>query len=328
MPQVLLSARCWTLVRCPACGCELRRDEGALVCEGAACGRSYPVVDGIPVLIDEERSLFRIEDYTKRGHTAYADKYGEAPAENGLKRLARSLVPGISNNVLAERNYGRLADLVLAKGSQATVLVVGGGIVGRGMERLVDDPAIDLVEGDVTFGPRTRVIFDAHDIPFPDACFDAVIVQGVLEHVLNPVRCVGEMHRVLADGGIVYAETPFMQQVHEGAYDFTRYTHLGHRRLFRFFEELDSGPVVGPGSAFAWSYMYFLASFAGTERQRSYLTSLAQVTGFWLKHLDPYLIGRRGSYDAASAYFFMGQKCDECLPDRELVRQYRGWIGS
>ena len=37
--------------------------------------------------------------------------------------------------------------------------------------------------------------------------------------------------------GIVYAETPFMQQVHEGAYDFTRYTVLGHRYLFKKFKQ-------------------------------------------------------------------------------------------
>jgi uncharacterized protein YbaR (Trm112 family) len=34
---------------CPACLGELRLDEGKLVC--AECGRIYPVVDGIPVLI-------------------------------------------------------------------------------------------------------------------------------------------------------------------------------------------------------------------------------------------------------------------------------------
>jgi len=38
-------------VVCPACWGELRADAGTLVC--AACGRKYPVVDGIPVLIVE-----------------------------------------------------------------------------------------------------------------------------------------------------------------------------------------------------------------------------------------------------------------------------------
>jgi uncharacterized protein len=36
---------------CPACLGALRSDETCLVCAG--CGRSYPIVNGIPVLIAE-----------------------------------------------------------------------------------------------------------------------------------------------------------------------------------------------------------------------------------------------------------------------------------
>jgi uncharacterized protein YbaR (Trm112 family) len=36
---------------CPACLGDLRAEEARLVC--TACGRAYPVVDGIPVLIAE-----------------------------------------------------------------------------------------------------------------------------------------------------------------------------------------------------------------------------------------------------------------------------------
>ena len=34
---------------CPACLGRLKLDESRLIC--AACGRAYPIVDGIPVLI-------------------------------------------------------------------------------------------------------------------------------------------------------------------------------------------------------------------------------------------------------------------------------------
>ncbi len=37
------------LLACPACHRELRLDGDRVVCQ--SCGRSYPVVDGIPVLI-------------------------------------------------------------------------------------------------------------------------------------------------------------------------------------------------------------------------------------------------------------------------------------
>lgn len=42
-------------VACPACHGELRTAEGGLTC--AACGRIYPVVDGIPVLIAERAEI-------------------------------------------------------------------------------------------------------------------------------------------------------------------------------------------------------------------------------------------------------------------------------
>jgi uncharacterized protein YbaR (Trm112 family) len=46
---------------CPACLGDLRVEETRLVCEG--CGRAYPTVDGIPVLIAE-----RAEGAAKSGY--------------------------------------------------------------------------------------------------------------------------------------------------------------------------------------------------------------------------------------------------------------------
>jgi uncharacterized protein YbaR (Trm112 family) len=44
------------LLACPACGLDLRLESAGLACASlvcAGCGRAYPVVDGIPVLIAE-----------------------------------------------------------------------------------------------------------------------------------------------------------------------------------------------------------------------------------------------------------------------------------
>jgi hypothetical protein len=61
------------------------------------------------------------------------------------------------------------------------------------------------------------------------------------------------MHRVLRDNEIVYAQTPFLQQVHAGPFDFTPYAISGHRYLFGSFEEISAGPVAGPGTQLGWS---------------------------------------------------------------------------
>ncbi|MGA2654220.1 MAG: Trm112 family protein [Terracidiphilus sp.] len=47
--HVPLEADLLELLACPACQGVLAVDEQRLVC--AACGRGYPIVDGIPVLI-------------------------------------------------------------------------------------------------------------------------------------------------------------------------------------------------------------------------------------------------------------------------------------
>jgi uncharacterized protein YbaR (Trm112 family) len=36
---------------CPACHCELRLENEEIICVN--CGRAYPIIDGIPVLIAE-----------------------------------------------------------------------------------------------------------------------------------------------------------------------------------------------------------------------------------------------------------------------------------
>jgi ubiquinone/menaquinone biosynthesis C-methylase UbiE len=51
------------------------------------------------------------------------------------------------------------------------------------------DIAVDLREG------------DAHQLPFPDASFDAVVCTLSLCNIPDPLRAVGEMSRVLRPGG-------------------------------------------------------------------------------------------------------------------------------
>jgi uncharacterized protein YbaR (Trm112 family) len=48
------------ILRCPSTGRSLRETDGRLVSEDST--RSYPVVDGVPVLIDESRSVFTIDE--------------------------------------------------------------------------------------------------------------------------------------------------------------------------------------------------------------------------------------------------------------------------
>jgi SAM-dependent methyltransferase len=277
----------------------------------------------VPVLINDSNSVFSTADFVQRRDTTFHLRPGS------LERLmsgALNHLPSIGDPIGSARNYSRYADRLLALTTAPRVLVVGGSVLGNGMGVLTSNPVFELVTTDVSFGPLTALICDAHDIPFANETFDGVVVQAVLEHVVDPYRCVAEIHRVLRKRGIVYAETPFMQQVHMGRYDFTRFTHSGHRRLFRGFDEISSGPVCGPGMALAWSYQYFLLSFTTSRLLRGAMRAFASITAFYLKYFDHYLIHKPAALDAASGYYFIGQKSDWLMSDREIVRYYKGAI--
>jgi hypothetical protein len=115
-----------------------------------------------------------------------------------------------------------------------------------------------------------------------------------------------------------------MQQVHLGKYDFTRFTHLGHRRLFRDFDEIESGQVSSAGTALAWSLTSFFTSFANSRRTRVITYVVGRMLFGWLKYLDPILARHAGSWDSASGFYFFGSRAESIVSDTEILRGYRG----
>jgi len=310
-----------TLV-CPRCKLKLSSRSNYYVCKNEACKEKYPVVNGTPILINEENSLFEVQDFIKGNSTTIENKSNSGI----LKKLLSKFVPRISANIKGDLNFKKFIKLIQSNNEVKNVLVIGGESTGQGMKQFNGIGGISLVETDVSMGSRTMLVCDCHDIPFSDNTFDGVIVQAVLEHVVDPYRCVEEIHRVLKSDGVVYSETPFMQQVHMGRYDFTRFTHLGHRRLFRKFSEIDSGAVCGPGMALAWSFQYFLLSFTKSKKMRTVVILFSSMLSFFWKYFDYYLVNKKCALDSASGFYFLGKKSKKILTDKELIRGYKGCV--
>ena len=286
------------------------------------------MVRGRPVLIDEERSVFRYCDYQTQPDSPDDMRRSETAEPGECKstttRVWLGKFPSLSVNLSAVRCFQTMKRLLLERCATPLVLVVGGGIKGTGMHVLVDEPAIRLINVDPSPASMASVFGDAHDLPIQDGSVDAVVVQAVLEHVADPWRCVEEIHRVLKKDGIVYAETPFMQQVHLQGFDFTRFSHMGHRRLFRRFAEIESGTVAGPGTSLSWAWRYFLASWTRSPRLAKALALLGRITAFPFEITD-HLHGKRlGALDGASCTFFLGTRSDESVSDSALIASYRG----
>jgi len=211
--------------------------------------------------------------------------------------------------------------------SPTRVLCVGSGNQRVWLEPLLLGvrPDLEFVHTDIDTEASVDLFCDAHDLPFYNESFHGAVCTAVLEHVLYPERAVAEMHRVITNGGLIYTEIPFMQQVHEGAYDFTRYTHAGHRRLMRDFAEIDSGANAGPGTALLWALEHFALSFVIAESSRLRTKAIIRLLFGGLKRWDYRVANSPQFYDGASATFFLGRKqAGYRRSDAEIIAGYRG----
>jgi SAM-dependent methyltransferase/uncharacterized protein YbaR (Trm112 family) len=303
------------LLQCPQCQdvkLSIEDNSRELLCN--ACATRYPVTHGRPVLLRPDNAVFCLEDYRRAALPSPDVSVG------GIARF----IPAPSVNLASERVLACVSQL-LAELPLATVLVVGGGCQRHWLdERLGAGDTVRVVYSDIDVDADVDLFCDGHDLPFVDGAFDAVVTTAVLEHVLYPERVAAEIHRVLKVGGLLYSELPFIQQVHEGAYDFTRYTLSGHRRLFNGFTEIDAGMVAGPGTALVWSIENFGLAFTASPVLRKVAKALVRLGFAWLKHFDRILVNRPEAMDGASCTYFLGQKIDGQLADVDIIARYVG----
>jgi SAM-dependent methyltransferase len=309
------------IIQCPRCNAQLESLFSANPrCANSQCAfaiEGFRTVGGQPILIDFEESIFSPSSRENSSMVPFMD--GLPPAiglRESTKNRLRRLFYG-TNKVASEKSREFL-DRLRSASTRPRVLVIGGGARGLGTEALYESDAIDLIGTDVYASPNTLVVVDGHRLPFRNESFDGVWIQAVLEHVIEPQMVAAEIHRVLRLGGLVYAETPFLQDVHAGAYDFTRFTLSGHRWLFRHFEQIDAGTVAGAGTKAQWSVRYLLRALGVRES----LAVLLSLPLFWLRLLDQFT--KRGpNADAASCLYFFGIKSKIApLTPKDMVSYY------
>jgi SAM-dependent methyltransferase/uncharacterized protein YbaR (Trm112 family) len=310
-----------SILCCPRCRSALLRSARSQIsdgsrsfyCSNANCHYNsigFSTVAGCPVLIDSDSSIFDDEQVRK------SDGASVIPRDNrGLKTRIRRFLYG--ENPVAEKYCANLIAMTKKKVTHPRILIIGGGAIGSGTEQLYADDSLKLVGTDVYASELTAVVADAHSLPFVDESFDGVWIQAVLEHVLEPWVVTSEIHRVLKLGGVVYADTPFMQQVHEGPYDFTRFTLSGHRWLFRKFHHEASGSVAGAGTALIWSIRYLIRAIVGNDK----IATLVSGPFFLLRYVDRFTQKRQNA-DAACGVFFFGTKSLSTINPKDMLKYY------
>jgi ubiquinone/menaquinone biosynthesis C-methylase UbiE/uncharacterized protein YbaR (Trm112 family) len=215
--MTLAEVRGFELLRCPTCHGSLGGTD-QLRC--AACDRAYPVIDGIPRLLDETVPGVAAKAREAEGWAAMARAQGwyepDDTVDAALPYVCRDL--GWDDHAWKsnEHSFGLLLGLlrpgqrVLEVGAAkcwGAPHVIAAGCTYVGTDILAD-PKIGLGRGafyESSAGPFLRVQADGESLPFDDGSFDVTYCVATLHHALDLNRMVAEMARVTRRGGHVLA---------------------------------------------------------------------------------------------------------------------------
>ena len=286
----------YELFQCPECSIGLIRSENSLLCQ--SCKSKYLIDDYGVNFLETSRTDYFHSDQGRGQKKSLFRKFDRS------KHAVRDFLFGAPN--ITVKNVDFLIhkcelDQPHCLSAPKNVLIIGVGDGGAGVRRIIDLPENHVFGLDVAAGELVNVRADALQLPFNDKSFDLVIIQAVLEHIIEPKHAVNEIKRVLRQGGIIYAETPFMQPVHEGVYDYQRFTLTGHRYLMKDFARLKSGSMGGATLAISW---LLKAAFQKAFGKASVILWLPLA--FILKLVD-LILYRKGDNIGMCGVFFIGE---------------------
>lgn len=300
---------------CPSCSAKIiNLGISQLICSNDGCSNSnegFLLVDNKPVLIDFNKSIVEKNNFIS------------STGKSLVKRREQRFWKGVRFFFQGESGVTKSNVAILIEKmkilTNPRILIVGGGEIGSGLKDIYRNFQDSILSFDIYNSPNIEFVADAHSIPLKSNSFDLVIIQAVLEHVVDPQMVVSECARVIKPNGLIYAETPFMQQVHEGPFDFTRYTESGHRFLFKDFKVISAGHTSGVGVALIWS----LSTFFTAIFRNKIAGKFSRVFFFWLRFFDN-LIPSEYQIDGACGVYFMGEKERTPIETKSIIGYYRG----
>lgn len=189
-------------LRCPACGGEITPPPCTMSC--TQCGRSFPLDNEIPVLLNQDTAVMRANIAALDAETS---RY--TLVLTAIALLARVWLPAERRRLI-----GRIG---LSPGSMVLDHCTGPGgnlpaiasAIGPSGNLVAMDLSRAMVQEARRFARRKNMTVDIHqadalNLPYADACFDAVVHYGAINQFGDDKRqAINEMVRVTKSGGTI-----------------------------------------------------------------------------------------------------------------------------
>jgi SAM-dependent methyltransferase len=219
------------LLRCPDCGTPLALDADEAAC---ANGHRRPVVDGIPVLVDEaaiaaDPQYAHQRDYFDAEFSQYETYALDPWRVSYLQRLAEADALGGDGAPLVDVAVGGSGYTVI-EAARAGRPAIGCDLSLEGLRA-----AKRFAEAE---GVGDRVLFvccSAEALPLADASVDVALAIAILEHVPADGAALDELARVLRPGGRAWITSPHVLRAFSPLLWLPNRLHdrrLGHLRRY------------------------------------------------------------------------------------------------
>ena len=241
------------------------------------CKSELPIVNNIPIIIDESQSIFKIDDIIKNVPTTQSSTFRNRSLKNTIRK---DFLPSLSKDFTLEKRYLELAGKFAGK----KILIIGCGDKIEFYNDIFKNSFVINSDVHVQFSPD--IVFDSHQIPFSNETFDLIIAAQVLEHTFKPWIVAEELERVVKLGGDLLIEVPFNFPYHSPPYDFFRFTFTGLRSLFPKSKLIKYEVPEGNASTVATFNSDFMINLFSNRYLRMLMLFISRFLFGWLKYID------------------------------------------